>query len=59
MKTVPSQDGTRIAFDRSGHGPPLIVVGGAFSYRRWGGIVKLAQLLEDRFTVINYDRRGR
>src|ERR1700737_2898386 len=59
MKTVQSQDGTRIAFDRVGQGPPLIVVGGAFSYRRWSGIVKLAQILEDRFTVINYDRRGR
>jgi pimeloyl-ACP methyl ester carboxylesterase len=59
VKTVQSKDGTRIAFDRSGDGPPLIMVGGAFSYRRWSGFIKLAKILEDRFTVINYDRRGR
>jgi pimeloyl-ACP methyl ester carboxylesterase len=59
MNVVTSKDGTRIAYDRVGHGPPLIVVGGAFSYRRWKGLRQLADLLEDRFTVINYDRRGR
>jgi Alpha/beta hydrolase family len=59
MNMVTAQDGTRIAFDRVGDGPPLIVVGGAFSYRRWKGLLQLAALLEERFTVINYDRRGR
>ena len=59
MNAVRSEDGTRIAYDRTGHGPPLIVVGGAFSFRRWKGLLQLAELLEDRFTVINYDRRGR
>jgi len=59
MYTVRSQDGTAIAFDRVGKGPPVIVVGGAFSYRGWKGFVQLADLLADRFTVINYDRRGR
>jgi pimeloyl-ACP methyl ester carboxylesterase len=59
MNTVQSRDGTTIAFDRVGQGPPLIVVGGAFSYRRWKGLLRLAELLADRFTVINYDRRGR
>jgi pimeloyl-ACP methyl ester carboxylesterase len=59
MNTVRSNDGTRIAFDRVGAGPPLIIVGGAFSYRRWKGYVQLADLLKNRFTVVSYDRRGR
>jgi hypothetical protein len=28
-RTVTSADGTRIAFERLGEGPPLIVIGGA------------------------------
>ena len=59
MHTVTSADGTLIAYDRTGSGPPLVLVGGAFSYRRYPGQVKLAELLADRFTVYNYDRRGR
>jgi pimeloyl-ACP methyl ester carboxylesterase len=59
VKTVRSKDGTAIAYERRGEGPPLIVVGGAFSYRGWKGFVQLADLLAPRFSVINYDRRGR
>ena len=59
MKTARSKDGTRIAFDAVGDGPPLVIVGGAFSYRRWKGFAQLADLLSDTFTVVNYDRRGR
>jgi pimeloyl-ACP methyl ester carboxylesterase len=59
MKTVTSADGTLIAYDRTGTGPPLVLVGGAFSYRRYPGQVKLAELLSGRFTVYSYDRRGR
>jgi hypothetical protein len=33
METVGSTDGTSIAFDRYGHGPPIVLVGGAFQYR--------------------------
>lgn len=54
---VTSKDGTRIAFDRSGDGPALILVGGALSDR--SGWAPLAKLLAPRFTVISYDRRGR
>src|SRR5918997_673578 len=57
MGTVPSNDGTPIAFDRSGAGPALILVVGAFNDRATG--VPLAQFLERHFTVFNYDRRGR
>ena len=56
MHTITSPDGTTIAYDRTGTGEPLILIGGAFSYRRFPGQVKLAQLLSARFTVYNYDR---
>jgi pimeloyl-ACP methyl ester carboxylesterase len=59
VNTVRSKDGTTIAFDRTGQGPPLIVVGGAFSYRRWKGLLRLGELLAETFTIVNYDRRGR
>jgi pimeloyl-ACP methyl ester carboxylesterase len=59
MITVRSLDGTAIGCDRSGAGEPLVLVGGAFSYRRYPGQVKLAELLSERFTVYSYDRRGR
>src|SRR5216683_2821644 len=57
MPNVISKDGTSIVFDRVGHGPPLILVLGAFNDRSAG--VGLAECLASRFTVINYDRRGR
>jgi pimeloyl-ACP methyl ester carboxylesterase len=56
---VRSSDGTRLALDVVGSGPPFVLVGGAFSFRRWRGFVELAQLLADDFTVVAYDRRGR
>jgi pimeloyl-ACP methyl ester carboxylesterase len=59
MHTATSKDGTAIAFDRIGDGPAVILVGGAFSYRAFPKMVQLAELLSERFTVINYDRRGR
>ena len=57
MNTVQSKDGTTIAFDRSGEGPAIILVGGATQDR--SDNASLAALLAPRFTVINYDRRGR
>lgn len=59
MHTVTSRDGTTIAFDRSGTGPALILVGGAFQQRVDQLFEPLAALLAPHFTVINYDRRGR
>ena len=59
MYTTPSHDGTRIAFDRAGDGPLLILVAGAFSYRNYPAQLKLVDLLASQFTVVNYDRRGR
>jgi pimeloyl-ACP methyl ester carboxylesterase len=54
---ITSADGTPIAFDRVGHGPPLIIVGGAWNDRNSGA--ELAELLAPNFTVHTYDRRGR
>ncbi|HEU5133592.1 MAG TPA: alpha/beta hydrolase [Steroidobacteraceae bacterium] len=54
---VTSRDGTRIAFEKWGSGPALIIVGGALSDR--AGSSELAQLLAAHFTVYGYDRRGR
>jgi hypothetical protein len=33
VQTVTSSDGTKIAYDRHGSGPAVILVGGAMSYR--------------------------
>jgi pimeloyl-ACP methyl ester carboxylesterase len=54
---VTSKDGTAIAFDRSGEGPPVVLVGGALNTR--GAAETLAGLLAPSFTVYSYDRRGR
>jgi len=59
MSGVRSQDGTRIACERSGSGPPIIIVDGALCSRAFGPSPKLAPLLAQHFTVITYDRRGR
>jgi pimeloyl-ACP methyl ester carboxylesterase len=56
---VLSQDGTAIAFDRIGKGPPVILVDGALCYRGMGQSGQLAKLLAPHFTVFTYDRRGR
>jgi alpha-beta hydrolase superfamily lysophospholipase len=57
METTRSRDGTTIAFDRSGEGPPIILVGGAFTDR--SSDAPLAEQLERHFTAVTYDRRGR
>lgn len=59
MKKTYSKDGTRIAYDQSGEGPPLILVGGALSHRSHPMPMGLATRLSEQFTVFNYDRRGR
>jgi pimeloyl-ACP methyl ester carboxylesterase len=60
MRTVHSKDGTKIAFDRTGEGPAVILVHGAIEYRGFDqGTARLAELLAQRFTVFHYDRRGR
>lgn len=55
--TVTSADGTSIAFDRLGDGPPVIAVCGVTCDRAL--MRPTAEELARHFTVINYDRRGR
>jgi pimeloyl-ACP methyl ester carboxylesterase len=57
MEKVTSRDGTPIAFDRLGDGPPVIVVCGAMCDRAL--MSPTAEELARHFTVFNYDRRGR
>ena len=57
MERTRSADGTAIAFDRSGQGPAIVVVGGALADR--SAFASLAARLAPRFTVIAFDRRGR
>ncbi|MEO8610349.1 MAG: alpha/beta hydrolase [Chloroflexota bacterium] len=57
MQTITSKDGTSIAFDQTGTGPAVILIGGGPNDR--SANTPLAALLESHFTVINYDRRGR
>jgi hypothetical protein len=40
MDIVRSKDGTNIAFDRVGEGPPIILVVGAFSDRATGASLR-------------------
>jgi pimeloyl-ACP methyl ester carboxylesterase len=57
MEKVTSRDGTPIAFDRLGDGPPVILVCGAMCDRAL--MRPTAEELARHFTVFNYDRRGR
>src|SRR2546423_13524527 len=56
MQHVTSKDGTIIAYEQSGQGPALVVVGGVLGdHHQQAG---LAALLAEHFTVYNIDRRG-
>src|SRR6266496_1567664 len=57
--TVTSKDGTKIAYDKIGHGPAVILVAGALCSRSFWSGPHLSNLLARSFTVYNYDRRGR
>jgi pimeloyl-ACP methyl ester carboxylesterase len=57
MDTVTARDGTAIAFDRLGEGPPVVLVCGG-STDRMANAGLAAELAGDH-AVFNYDRRGR
>lgn len=59
MNAIVSADGTKIAYDRAGDGPVVILVDGALCSRAQGPMPDLARELQSEFTVYNYDRRGR
>jgi pimeloyl-ACP methyl ester carboxylesterase len=60
IEKTTSADGTTLAYEVMGEGPPLILVAGAFCDRnaRVAG-TPLARLLAPQFRVYSYDRRGR
>ena len=57
METVTSRDGTPIAYERSGEGPPLVLVHGTTSDRSTWDLV--LPELQNHFTVYAMDRRNR
>jgi pimeloyl-ACP methyl ester carboxylesterase len=57
LESVTSRDGTTIGYRRFGRGPGLILLHGSMS--SGAHHVELARLLEDTFTVVVPDRRGR
>jgi pimeloyl-ACP methyl ester carboxylesterase len=60
MDLVVSKDGTKIAYDRYGEGPTVVIVGAAFQHRALDpSMGMLGELLAPHFTVVVYDRRGR
>lgn len=57
MESVTSADGTRIAYRRTGAGPPLVLVHGTgVDHHVWDDVVPL---FADSYTVLAVDRRGR
>jgi pimeloyl-ACP methyl ester carboxylesterase len=56
VNTITSKDGTILAYDQTGSGPALVIVGGVLGDRSQQA--PLAALLAPHFTVFNYDRRG-
>lgn len=57
VEHVTSADGTSIAYERTGSGPPVVIVGGGLNEKAMHA--DLADLLSRDFTVYNYDRRAR
>lgn len=57
MHKVISRDGTTIAYERIGTGPPLVLLGGGF--RDHTAFAPLIPHLQEDFTTYTYDRRGR
>lgn len=55
---ITSRDGTSIAFERVGTGPPVILVDAAGNFRGFSPMPQLADALSPDFTAFTYDRRG-
>jgi pimeloyl-ACP methyl ester carboxylesterase len=57
MSEATSKDGTKIGYDLTGEGPPVVLICGGSVTRM--ADAPLAAELSRSFTVFNYDRRGR
>jgi pimeloyl-ACP methyl ester carboxylesterase len=56
MDAFTSRDGARIAYERSGSGPPVVLIhGGWADHTSWSLV---APTLAEHFTVYAVDRRG-
>ena len=58
METVTSADGTEIAFERTGSGPPLVLVHGGIGDHRFWDFSGVRPALVDHCTVYAMGRRG-
>ncbi|ELY56763.1 alpha/beta hydrolase fold protein [Natronococcus amylolyticus DSM 10524] len=58
VELVTSADGTEIAFERTGSGPPLLLVHGMVGDRDNWEALELRSPLAEHFTVCTMDRRG-
>ena len=57
METVTTRDGTPIAYERGGDGPPLVLVHGTTAdHSTWEHVLPE---LQQHFTIYAIDRRGR
>ena len=59
MGTVTSADGTTIAYERTGSGPPLVLVHGAALEHGYWELSDLRPALAEHYTVYAIERRGR
>ena len=59
MNVVTSADGTEIAFERTGSGPPLVLVHGAGLDHSFWDLSGVRSVLAEHYTVYAIDRRGR
>jgi len=58
-ETVTSADGTTIAYERTGSGPPLVLVHGGGDVHEFWDLAGVCTAFADHFTVYAMDRRGR
>lgn len=56
VEKVTSSDGTAIAYEKSGSGPPVVVIGGGLNDKAM--FAPFAHILSGSYTVFNVDRRG-
>ena len=59
METITSADGTTIAFEQTGSGPPLVLVYGNGDVHEFWELAGVRPTLAEHFTVYVIERRGR
>lgn len=59
MESVTSPDGTEIAFERTGSGPPLVLVHGVGLDHNFWDLSDVRSAVAEHYTVYAIDRRGR